>query len=136
MTGYHRVTIALPLRQNFNSVSAQGCVFTREWIIDAAPAAQPILQAMEQAGVSQVGHYEGVYHAWLVSEGYMPTAGACPTEGEIGQHSVVPSLKMQFFVPATMPKDQFDQLLKYVWDIHPWEHPMIEVEKISLIHPS
>jgi hypothetical protein len=68
-------------------------------------------------------------------ETFMPTADSAPTHGAAGVVSAVPSARLVTYIPAGTPREEVDRLVDAVASVHPWEHPLIELDRVSLWMP-
>src|SRR5262249_29117558 len=63
------------------------------------------------------------------------TADAAPTHGAADIASTVPSARLVTYLPAGTPGEELDRLVDAVASVHPWEHPVIELDRVSLWMP-
>lgn len=102
---------------------------TEEQLIEAAPALGPILSLLRQsAPIGQVGNYIGVYEISNGVEGFTPKAGANPTLGELDLPEATASLRLKTYVPGGVQSTVIAHFVQKLAAIHPWEHPIIEVQ--------
>ena len=82
-----------------------------------------------------VGAYRAVAEISSGVEAFVPTADATPTHGVAGIASNVPSARLVTYIPAGTPGEELDRLVDAIASVHPWEHPMIELDRVSLWMP-
>jgi hypothetical protein len=100
------------------------------------PAVQEIMRvirAFDFAG--SVGTYRAVAQIWGCADTFTPTADSAPVEGVAGTASTVPSARVVTYVPAGTPGEDVDRLIAALVSAHPWEHPLVEVDRVSLWMP-
>ena len=104
--------------------------------LTAASAVREVLRAFREFDFAgSVGAYQAVAEISSGVETFVPTADAAPTHGEAGIASTVPSARLVTYVPAGTPGEELDRLVDAVASVHPWEHPVIELNRVSLWMP-
>jgi hypothetical protein len=78
-----------------------------------------------------VGTYRAVAEISSGVETFVPTADAAPTHGVAGSASTVPSARLVTYIPAGTPGEELDRLVDAIASVHPWEHPLIELDRVS-----
>ena len=81
--------------------------------------------------VGRVGAYDGVYALNENMEGYCPGENSHPAHGEIGQHVQCPGRVLTTYAPEDIERSVLQEFINNVVEIHPWEHPVIEVHDKS-----
>jgi hypothetical protein len=103
----------------------------------SAAAVREILRTFRDFGFAgSVGTYQAVVEISSAVETFMPTADSAPTHGAAGIVSAVPSARLVTYIPAGTPREEVDRLVGAVASIHPWEHPLIELDRVSLWMPA
>jgi len=104
--------------------------------LTAVSAVQEILRTFREFDFAgSVGAYRGVAEISSGAETFVPTADAAPTHGVAGSASTVPSARLVTYIPADTPGEELDRLVDAVASVHPWEHPVIELDRVSLWMP-
>lgn len=104
--------------------------------LTAASAVQEILRTFREFDFAgSVGSYQAVVEISSAVETFVPTADAAPTHGVAGIASAVPSARLVTYVPAGTPGEELDRLVGAIASVHPWEHPVIELDRVSLWMP-
>ena len=93
-----------------------------------------VLRAFDFAG--SVGTYRAVAQISGGADTFTPTADSAPVHGTADIASTVPSARVVTYVPAETPGEDVDQLVGVLVSAHPWEHPIVEVDRVSLWMPS
>ena len=83
-----------------------------------------------------VGTYKSVAEISSGTETFMPTEDSAPVHGVAGITSIVPSARIVTYVAADTSGQDLDRMVGAVVSAHPWEHPVIEVDRVSLWMPS
>lgn len=83
--------------------------------------------------IGRVGNYIGVYEVSKGLESYLPMPNAQPQLGQQGIRSSVATLLFKTYAKAS--KEVLDEFVEKLAQIHPWEHPVIEVSEIELWEP-
>jgi hypothetical protein len=104
--------------------------------LTAASAVQEILRTFREFDFAgSVGSYQAVVEISSAVETFVPTADAAPTHGVAGIASSVPSARLVTYIPAGTPGEELDRLVGAIAAVHPWEHPVIELDRVSLWMP-
>jgi len=104
--------------------------------LTAVSAVQEILRTFREFDFAgSVGAYRAVAEISSGAETFVPTADAAPTHGVAGSASTVPSARLVTYIPADTPGEELDRLVDAVASVHPWEHPVIELDRVSLWMP-
>lgn len=102
----------------------------------AASAVPEILRTFRDFGFAgSVGTYQAVVEISSAVETFMPTADSAPAHGMAGVVSAVPSARLVTYIPAGTPREEIGRLAGAVASVHPWEHPLIELDRVSLWMP-
>jgi hypothetical protein len=125
---YVRLAVYVPIDENDASQSS------RIAYADAVEAILDVLRMFEFAGM--VGTYKMVAELSGGAETFIPTEDSTPVHGMVGTASIVPSARLVTYVPASTPREEVDRMVDQVVSTHPWEHPVIEVDRVSLWIPS
>ena len=105
-------------------------------VVASAAAVQEILRvlrAFDFAG--SVGTYQAVAEISAGAETFVHTKDSAPAHGAAGIAATVPSARLVTYVPAGTPGGRVDQMIGAVVSAHPWQHPVIEVDRVSLWMP-
>lgn len=101
-----------------------------------ASSVQAALRVLSRfAFAGNVGTYQDVVEISAGTETYVPTDASAPTHGAAGARSIVPSARLVTYIPATTSEEDLTTLIDEVAAAHPWEHPVIEVDRVSLWMP-
>jgi hypothetical protein len=92
-----------------------------------------VIRAFDFAG--SVGTYRAVAQISGCADTFTPTADSAPVHGAADTASTVPSARIVTYVPAATPGGDVDRLIAALVSAHPWEHPLVEVDRISLWMP-
>ena len=65
----------------------------------------------------------------------MPTADSAPAHERSRLVSAVPSARLVTYIPAGTPHEGIGGLVNAVASVHPWEHPLIKLDRVSLWMP-
>ena len=104
--------------------------------LTAVSAVQEILRTFRDFDFAgSVGTYKAVAEISSGMETFVPTADAAPTHGVADIASTVPSARLVTYIPAGTPGEELDRLVDAIASVHPWEHPVIELDRISLWMP-
>jgi hypothetical protein len=104
--------------------------------LTAVSAVQEILRTFGEFDFAgSVGTYRAVAEISSGVETFVPTADAAPTHGVAGSASTVPSARLVTYIPAGTPGEELDRLVGAIASVHPWEHPVIELDRVSLWMP-
>ena len=104
--------------------------------LTAVSVVQEILRTFREFDFAgSVGTYRAVAEISSGAETFVPTADAAPTHGVAGSASTVPSARLVTYIPADTPGEELDRLVDAVASVHPWEHPVIELDRVSLWMP-
>ena len=109
---------------------------TQDADLTAVSAVAEILRTFRESGFAgSVGAYKAVAEISSGVETFVPTADAAPTHGVADIASTVPSARLVTYIPAGTPGEELDRLVGAVADVHPSEHPLIELDRVSLWMP-
>lgn len=103
----------------------------------SADAVQIILRIFRECDFAgRVGTYDAVAEISMGAETFVPTRASSPTQGEVNVPSNVVTARLVTYVPATATREELDTLVEEIVSAHPWEHPVLEVDRVSLWMPS
>jgi len=109
---------------------------TQDAGLTAVSAVQEILRTFRDFDFAgSVGTYKGVAEISSGTETFVPTADAVPTHGVAGIAATVPAARLVTYIPADTPGEELDRLVDAIASVHPWEHPVIELDRVSLWMP-
>ena len=110
---------------------------SRDAGLTAVPAVREILRTFREFEFAgSVGTYKAVAEISSGVETFVTTEDAAPTHGVAGIASTVPSARLVTYIPGGTPGEELDRLVGAVASVHPWEHPVIELDRVSLWMPS
>jgi hypothetical protein len=121
-----RVTVRCPVAAETMAALLRG--ETRALETDAH-AARILAVIRGKNPLGDFGLYRGVFEATLGIEGFMPTAGAVPTVGQAGVSSLSPTVSITTYLDAGTPAAAVDAALDALLAAHPWEIPVIELDR-------
>jgi hypothetical protein len=125
---FSRLTIYLPISEtddlSDSSVATAGSV----------QAILQIFRGHDFAG--SVGTYNAVAEISKGTETFVPTKASSPAQGETNVPSNVVSARLVTYVPITTARGDLDALIAEIVSAHPWEHPVLELDEVSLWMPS
>jgi hypothetical protein len=105
--------------------------------VAAATSVQEIMRVFREFDFAgSVGTYKAVAEISSGTETFVPTEDSRPTHGVADIASTVPSAQIVTYIPAGTPSQDVDHMVSAVVSVHPWEHPVIEVDRVSLWMPS
>jgi hypothetical protein len=100
------------------------------------PAVREIMRIIREFDFAgSVGTYRAVAQISGCADTFTPTADSAPVHGAAGIASTVPSARVVTYVPAGTPGADIDRLIGALVSAHPWEHPLVEVDRVSLWMP-
>ena len=105
-------------------------------VASAAPVQEILRVFREFEFAGRVGTYKAVVEISGGAETFVPTKDSVPVHGVAGMPSTVPSARLVTYVPAGAPAEEVDRIVSEVVSAHPWEHPVVEVDQVSLWMPS
>ena len=109
---------------------------TQDAGLTAVSAVQEILRTFREFDFAgSVGTYKAVAEISSGMETFVPSADATPTHGVADIASTVPSARLVTYIPVGTPGEELGRLVGAVAAVHPWEHPMIELDRVSLWMP-
>jgi hypothetical protein len=104
--------------------------------VASAPAVQEIMRVIREFDFAgSVGTYRAVAQISGCADTFTPTADSAPVHGAADIASTVPSARVVTYVPAATPGGDVDRLIGALVSVHPWEHPLVEVDRVSLWMP-
>lgn len=96
--------------------------------------AYTLLQTSDPVG--RVGKYTAVYQLGLAVEGYTPGEGSDPGVGVIGESEIVKTITFLTYVDKEIvSEEKLHKFLGELCELHPYEHPVIEVGGQCLVPP-
>ena len=99
-----------------------------KWGVNVPPEhADRVMDAMFAAGAGAIGDYERCSFRIDGTGGFIPRAGANPTEGTVGQHYSAPEVKVEFVAPSRLRTSLIDALR----NAHPYEEPAFDIVAIA-----
>jgi hypothetical protein len=105
--------------------------------IISANAVQEMLRIFRKyTFTGKVGTYNAVTEISRSEEVFTPTQESTPTEGRANVPSNVASARLVTYLPITTPSEELDTLICEIVSAHSWEHPVLEVDEVSLWMPS
>jgi hypothetical protein len=105
--------------------------------VASAIAVQEILRVFSEFEFAgSVGTYRAVAEISSGAETFVPTDDSVPVHGVASIASTVPSARLVTYIPADTPGKDVDRMISELVSAHRWEHPVIEVDRVSLWMPS
>lgn len=93
-----------------------------------------VLDLLERSSpIGCLGRYASAYELSIGLEGFTPLEGANPTHGEIGRRESIATLCLKTYAPGDTSQESIEAFIRALVDIHPWEHPAIEVHRAQLV---
>lgn len=86
--------------------------------------------------VGAVGAYRAVVEISDGRESFVPTVDAQPAHGDNGSASDVRAIKIITYVAKEIDDLEVVRLVEDLAALHPWEHPIIELDRVQLWMPS
>jgi hypothetical protein len=100
------------------------------------PAVQEIMRVIREFDFAgSVGTYRAVAQISGCADTFTPTADSAPVHGAADIASTLPSARVVTYVPAGTPGADIDRLIGALVSAHPWEHPLVEMDRVSLWMP-
>lgn len=125
---FFRLTVYTPIPET-DDLSGSDVVST-----DAVQIILRIFRECDFAG--RVGTYDAVAEISRGAETFVPTRASSPAQGEINVPSNVVTARLVTYIPTTTTREELDTLIEAIVSAHPWEHPVLEVDQVSLWMPS
>jgi hypothetical protein len=102
----------------------------------SAATVQEIMRVFREFDFAgRVGTYRVVAQISGGADTFTPTSDSAPVHGVADIASTVPSARIVTYLPAGTPGGEVDQMLDALVSAHPWEHPLVEVDRVSLWMP-
>lgn len=114
----------------------QGLVMlNKEKIINDCPFLKDAIELLlNSSPVGKVGNYKGVYELGIAIECYTPEEGSNPGEGIIGVEELMKVITFTTYCDKRIVNDkQIEIFINKLADIHPWEHPVIQLHGNGII---
>ena len=106
-------------------------------IVEMCPSLSKIIYHVQNNDpIGRVGNYGGVYEIGMGLEGYVPLDFSHPTLGQKGASEETFSISLSTYASNDISEAIVSDFVEGLADIHPWEHPVIEIVKIHLWVPS
>ena len=83
-----------------------------------------------------VGTYNAVIEISRGTETFVPAQDSSPAQGSVNVPTNVVSARLVTYIPTTTTREELDTLIEDIISAHPWEHPVLEVDHVSLWMPS
>ncbi len=102
----------------------------KEKIVELCPYIQQASQILSNSEpIGRVGNYRNVYYLELGLEIYTPDNGSNPGKGFIGVEELMQVLIFTTYYEQSSPgvEHAINRFVDNIIDIHPWEHPIINV---------
>jgi hypothetical protein len=104
--------------------------------VEFARAAQDTLRVLREFDFAgSVGTYKAVAEISKGVETYTPTRTSTPAHGTPDMPSIVPSARLVTYLPKTVSDEDLSRLIHEIVISHPWEHPVVEVDRVFLWMP-
>ncbi len=88
--------------------------------------ADQVRQALGDAGAGKYGNYSHCTFSIKGEGRFIPTKGANPTIGNVGEQSKVPEIKIETHVT----EDILTQVITALRQAHPYEEPVIDIYEL------
>ena len=85
--------------------------------------------------IGRLGQYNGIYVVSPTFGGFTPIAGARPAQGEIGIPETGHTVEVKTYAGMEVSMDTIQGFIGRLVDLHPWEHPPIELATVELWMP-
>ena len=106
-------------------------------IVDTNKHLSNIVQFLRESDpVGRVGNYSAVFEIGFGVEGFIPLKFSNPTQGQGNDLEETPSISFTTYASSTLSKGIIHTFVDRLADIHPWEHPVIEIASIELWMPN
>jgi len=104
--------------------------------VASAAAVQEIMRVLREFDFAgSVGTYRAVAQISGGADTFTPTADSAPGHGVADIAAIVPSARVVTYIPARTPGGDVDRMIDALVSAHPWEHPLVEVDRVSLWMP-
>ena len=101
-----------------------------------SPAFGPVLELLRRSDpVGRVGDYAAVWGAHPAPGGYIPLPGAHPAQGQVGAPDGGLAIAFVTYASDEVAEEAGEAFIEALAEIHPFEHPVIEVVPIELWMP-
>jgi hypothetical protein len=129
---YHILRTCFPLAEgSFEAVlSSQAAL---EQACPDLPAFVALLQNSDPIG--RLGNYKAIYVISATFGGFTPILGANPTQGQIDVPETGRTVEVKTYASMDLPMETIYDFIDRMADIHPWEHPPVELSTVQLWFP-
>ncbi|CAN5139456.1 YqfO family protein [soil metagenome] len=94
---------------------------------DDSEVINKIIVAASEAGAGKIGNYENCAFIIKGHGTWLPIPGAKPVDGEIGQLSIEPEVKIEM----ECPKEKMEAVFMAIREVHPYEKIAIDAVTIE-----
>ena len=128
LQGFIRLAVYIPVSEkNFSLIST----------VESDNSIQAILRILREFdSAGEIGTYKAVAEISKGAETYVPTDASTPTHGVPYVQSMVPSVRLVTYLPNSTDDEELRRLIDEIASAHPWEHPVMEVDRVSLWMPA
>lgn len=107
-------------------------------LIASDPALAAVVAVIDRhTADAPLGEYASVCQYALASGSYIPQTGAHPTVGSAGARSVGRAVHVTtFLIKSSFDQTRLETFLNDLYDVHPFEHPILELTETVLWLPS
>lgn len=99
------------------------------------PIVKKMLDVIGKAKIGNIGQYSGCFAIYHGAGGSIAGPRSNPHTGKIGSTCYGPCSFLTSYGPITIPYEEVVSFCDELAEIHPWEHPTIEIEKTFLWMP-
>ena len=110
---------------------------TAEALEDRCPSLKQALALLRESDpIGRVGQYAAVYGASTASGGSLPLPGSHPVDAEVNAMESACAVSFSTYAAASVPLEAIQAFVERLAALHPWEHPVIEINDIALWMPA
>jgi hypothetical protein len=103
----------------------------------ACPCLKEVLALLHASDpIGRVGQYAAVYGASVAAGGSLPLPGSNPVGAEINAMESACAVSFSTYAAASVPLEAIQAFVERLAELHPWEHPVIEINDIALWMPT
>lgn len=93
--------------------------------------AETMRQALAASGAGEIGAYSGASYTMAGQGRFLPGSGAHPAIGTVGEGQTTQESRIEVVVPSF----RVDQVLKAMFQVHPYEEPAYDIIPLQNIEP-
>ena len=132
LQSFWKITVVIPLESDADESSS----LIPSHATKNCHALSKMIQLIKDSDpIGRTGNYIGVYGLFLRSGGYTPTLDANPVKGEACKDEEGLCYDLVTYADKSVTSNELSLFSDKVAQLHPWEHPTIEISEIDLWMP-